>query len=131
MTDISIDVLPALVAATAAFVLGGLWYGPLFGRAWARAVDVDPDVIHPVVYAVGFLCYLLLAGSLSVLAHWAGVGSALQGMVLGGVAWLGIALALGVNTALFSGRSRTVIWIDGLFQLVAFLLVGGILGAWA
>lgn len=131
MTQISIEVLPALVAATVAFVIGGLWYGPLFGRTWSRAVGIDPDQIHPGVYAVGFACYVLLAFGMSVMVNWIPGESALDGMVVGLVAWMGIALALGINTTLFSARSRTAMVIDGLFQLVALLAVGGILGAWA
>lgn len=28
----TVNLIAALVAAAAAFVLGGLWYGPLFGK---------------------------------------------------------------------------------------------------
>jgi len=32
--------LPALACALSAFVLGGLWYGPLFRHAWCREAGV-------------------------------------------------------------------------------------------
>ena len=27
-----------LLAALSSFLLGGLWYGPLFGKAWQRSI---------------------------------------------------------------------------------------------
>ncbi|MBA2459694.1 MAG: DUF1761 family protein, partial [Gemmatimonadales bacterium] len=30
----NVSLLAVLVATLLGFVLGGLWYGPLFGRAW-------------------------------------------------------------------------------------------------
>ena len=39
MLDLSgLNWLAILVATVAAFVLGGLWYGPLFGKAWMAAL---------------------------------------------------------------------------------------------
>ena len=32
-----------LAAAVAGFVIGGLWYGPLFGKAWMAARGISPD----------------------------------------------------------------------------------------
>ncbi len=34
-----------IVAAVVAIVLGMLWYGPLFGKAWLRSVGLDPAVV--------------------------------------------------------------------------------------
>jgi len=131
MASFSIDLVPVLVAGLAAFIIGGIWYGPLFGRAWSQAVGVDPETINPAVYGIGFVCYVLLAGAVSAVVNWSAVSTVLDGLIVGAVLWAGIAVALGVNATLFSARSRTALWIDGLFQLVAFLAVGGILGAWA
>ena len=36
--------LAILAAALSAFVLGGIWYGPLFKHAWCREAGVDPDM---------------------------------------------------------------------------------------
>ena len=43
--------LPALACALSAFVLGGLWYGPLFRRAWCREAGVR--VRDPLAYGTG------------------------------------------------------------------------------
>ena len=36
-----------LVAAVSAFLLGGIWYGPLFKHAWCRENGIDPDAPPP------------------------------------------------------------------------------------
>ena len=40
--SLDINWLAVIVAAVATFVLGGVWYGPLFGKIW-RAADGRPD----------------------------------------------------------------------------------------
>lgn len=56
--------LAVLAAAVSAFMLGGLWYGPLFLKPWARASGIDPAASpgHPAkVFGTAFLCSLLAA----------------------------------------------------------------------
>ena len=38
-----INWLAVLVAAVSAFLLGGIWYGPLFKHAWCREAGIDPE----------------------------------------------------------------------------------------
>ena len=38
-----INLWAVLLAAASAFLLGGIWYGPLFKHAWCREAGVDPD----------------------------------------------------------------------------------------
>ncbi len=35
--------LAVLIAPLLGFLLGGLWYGPLFGKAWMRASGVSEE----------------------------------------------------------------------------------------
>ena len=44
--DISqLNWLAILVATVAAFALGGVWYGPVFGKAWQRLVGISDEDI--------------------------------------------------------------------------------------
>ena len=36
-----INWLAVIAAAVSAFVLGGIWYGPLFKNAWCREAGID------------------------------------------------------------------------------------------
>ena len=131
MPAIEIQPVPVVVAGVVTFLLGGLWFGPFFGRPWATAVGIDPDAIHPSVFLVGGLTYLLLAAAISLIGGWVGLSSVLDGLVLGFAIWLGVAFALGFNVAAFAGRPMSALTIEAGYQLVACLLVGGILGGWS
>ena len=37
------NLLAILVAALCGFLVGGLWYGPLFGKAWQREAGVSQE----------------------------------------------------------------------------------------
>jgi len=123
--------LPVLVAAVSAFVLGGLWYGPLFKRTWCREAGVDPDAPpkHPArVFATAFVCSLVAAAAMSWflgpdpephLAIHRGVGV--------GLLW--VAMSFGINYA-FAQRSLKLWLIDGGYHTLQFALYGAILGFW-
>ena len=44
---IPVNYWAVLVAALFTFVLGFLWYGPLFGRTWLRLVGLNPESMKP------------------------------------------------------------------------------------
>ena len=50
-----------LVATAAAFALGGLWYGPVFGKAWMAALGKTEDDIQPSAtpFVVSFFTALI------------------------------------------------------------------------
>ena len=120
-----------LAAAVSAFLLGGLWYGPLFKHVWCREAGVDPDKPngHPAkIFGGAFLLSLIAAG---VFAWFLGPAPPLResvgtGIVIG-MAW--VAASFGINY-LFAGRSQTLWLIDGGYHTLQFALYGLILGLW-
>lgn len=56
-------ILPAFVAGVAYFALGGLWFTPLFGRQWDKAVGFErPPKWRPgAIYYIGPLVGCLVA----------------------------------------------------------------------
>jgi hypothetical protein len=129
----SLDVnwLAVIVAAVATFVLGGVWYGPLFGKVW-RAADGRPDpdptqAKHPAfVYGLSFALMLIAAAVLAV-----ALGpdptiprSFIVGLVVG-VGW--VATSFGVNY-LFAGRRLALFAVDAGYNVVLFALMGLIIG---
>ena len=132
MTFEGINWLAVLVAAVSAFMLGGLWYGPLFKNAWCRENGIDPNCPpngHPakifgtafvaaLIAAIAFAVYLGPAPNLHVALH--------AGFVIG-VAY--VATSFGINYA-FAGRSFRLWLIDGGYHTLQFTLYGVILGLW-
>ena len=120
-----------LVAAASAFALGGLWYGPLFLKAWARANGINPASSpgHPGrIFGTAFVMSAVAAVGMA-LALPAGL-DALHGAGFGAlVGLLFVATSFGINYAF--ARKPLVLWlIDGGYHVVQFTLYGGILAAW-
>lgn len=121
--------LAILVAALVGFVVGGLWYGPLFGKAWAAArglsdEDLKAGANMPMIFGLTFLLNLFSAFVLDhVLATFGMPDMGTAVMVAGGIALGFIVPAMGVNY-LFSRMSLRLFLIDGFYWLIAYALMG-------
>ena len=117
-----INWLAVLAAAVSAFLLGGIWYGPLFKNAWSRENGMDPDASpkgHPAkVFGTAFAIILRPDPPLFIALH-AGF--------LTGLAY--VAMSFGINYA-FAGRSFKLWLIDGGYHTLQFTLYGLVLGLW-
>ena len=137
MQNLQINLLAVVVAGTATFALGGLWYSPfLFGRAWVAALGLTPEQVAErrksagTAYAVTLLCWLVMAGALSVLIHRIGITNTPGGIKLAVLCWLGFAATVGLSLHMFSQRQLAVFLIDTSYQLTSLLVMGAILTRW-
>ena len=134
---VPINLLAVLVAAVATFVLGGLWYSPLlFGKVWVRAHGYTPEKMEAMragvgrSYAVSFLCYLVMATVMALLIGATDTVTALGGVRLGAVCWLGFAATIGLTANLFSDKPLATYLLDAGYQLVYLSVMGAILASW-
>lgn len=121
-----------VLAPLLGFVLGGLWYGPLFGKAWMRASGVSEEQAragnNPKKFALVYVLNLIASFSLAMFigphADWRFglMAGALTGLTF-------ISVALGV-TYLFESRPLRLWLINGAYQTLMFAGMGLILGAW-
>ncbi|HTR00544.1 MAG TPA: DUF1761 domain-containing protein [Candidatus Acidoferrum sp.] len=133
MDNVTINWLAVLGATLVCFVLGALWYGPLFGKAWMLAIGMDPakmkDAPKPKMARLLIVTFVLEWLMSSCLAAFIGAGKgAALGTLFGfltGLPW--IAFAVAVN-AMFEGRSFKYMLINGSYWTVSFTLMGLIIG---
>ena len=144
LPEISINHLAVIVCAIAAMPVGFLWYGPLFGKAWARHVGLE-DMEKPgggamaksmVLYALGSLMIaFVLAHSILVWqpATW-GVGEndAMHVYALNGAlwTWIGFFIPLQIARVAWEQKGWGLVAINGGFDLVRLLMFGFILAYW-
>lgn len=129
--------LAIVAAVVATFALGALWYSPLlFGNMWVRAHGYTGERLErmkkaaPKAYGVSFVAFLVAATVLSFFAWRVGVGSAMGGLRLGFALWLGFAATIGLTSWVYSDKPLSTYVIDVGYQLVYFLIMGAIIGAW-
>lgn len=120
-----------LVAALLTFVLGGVWYGPLFGRRWQQLMRLDDAVLQthvPRTFAVSALMALIGATNLAAfLGPDASIGFGAAAGAAVGVGW--VATSLGTTYA-FGRRPLALALIDGGYHALSFTVMGVLLGAW-
>ena len=131
-----VNFLAVAAAAVAPMVLGGIWYGPLFGKLWMSAHGYTPERLEEMkkgmgkAYGLSFLCYLVMAAVLAILIGWVGAANVWTGLCMAFYCWLGFAATIGLTAHLFSDRKLSAYLIDVAYQLVYMLAMGAILGAW-
>ncbi len=121
-----------LVATILAFVLGGLWYGPLFGKAWLAAMGKTEDEIEPSAspFIISFFTALVTAITLAWLVHALSVQGWGSGALLGLVTGIGfIATAMASDTA-FCGWGLRLFIIQAGYRVVYSVVMGALLGGW-
>ena len=128
----TINWLAVLIAAVLTFVLGGLWYGPLFGKTWQRASGVTDEqqksANMAMIFGVSFVLQLIAAfvldmfiGPGATLAFGAAAGAAV------GLFW--VATSFGV-VYLFEQRPLSHWAVNSGYAAVSFTMMGALLGAW-
>jgi hypothetical protein len=133
MEPIAINHLAVIAATVLAFVLGGLWYGPLFGAAWMRESGVTPEVAAKgnagKIYGLAFLWTLVMAYNLAFFLGQPSIGPG-QGALYGfatGFGWI----AMGIFViGLFERRSLALMLINGGYMTFTLTLMGAIIAAW-
>ncbi len=129
-----INYFAVLAAAVSTFVIGGLWWSPLlFQKAWMRANGFTEEKLQEgsmaKIFGVSFVLTVVMAFNLAMFlagpdttVAWGATAGVLAG---GGWVALGIAVV-----ALFERRSLTYVLVNGGYFVVAFAVMGAILGAW-
>lgn len=128
-----INYFAVLTAAVSTFVVGGLWYSPLlFHRAWMSAngfSDADVAGGNPAkIFGLAFLFAVVMAVNLAMFLADPGTTAA-WGATAGALAAVWVILGIG-TVALFERRPWTYTAINGGYWLIAFVLMGFILGVW-
>jgi hypothetical protein len=123
--------LAVVAAALSMFVIGGLWYGPLFARAWQRAAGLSDDQLKagnmPLVFGLAFVLSLIMAANLAFFVNGLPLGTTVLYAVAAGLGWA----AFGLSTvALFERRPLSYHLINGGYLTIAFAVMGLILGLW-
>ncbi len=125
-----INWIAVVLATVAAFVLGGIWYGPLFSKPWMKAFGLTEDEVnnrHPgKVFGIAILWTFFAAVMLSLfLEPGADIHmGALTGFLVG----LGILTPfMGIHYA-FEGRGFKILLINAGYSTLALTFMGAILG---
>lgn len=130
-----INWLAVLAADVAGFILGGIWFGVLFTKAWVAAYGFTEAEVQAskkntarnfLTYLVmGFVICLALAMLFRAL-NVTEINAAVQTAAFCGVGFVATVLLMQVMSG---GRKIAAWFIDGLYYVLWFILAGVILAA--
>jgi len=122
--------LAVIGAALSTFVVGGIWYS-VFDKAWSKANGFTKEILKArnmgLVFAISILLSLVMALNLALFVGDAGLVFGLIAGFLAGLGW--VVPAFGI-VALFEKRPLAYLLVNGGYMVVAFILMGAIVGGW-
>jgi hypothetical protein len=121
------NLLAILIAAAAGFLVGGLWYGPLFGKAWMTENNFTEDELRGAnmfkIYGLTFAFSVLSAVFLGHLLAFFDTNAQSTMMISIGIALGYIVPAIGTNY-LFARKSGKLFAIDAGYWIVFYAAMG-------
>lgn len=128
------SVMAILVATAAYYLLGAVWFSPLFGKAWDRAIGHtrdDDGGFSLSYYLVPLASSALVTLAMAVLLAAVRPPRLVDGLALGLVVGCGVAAAVSVNNALTPHTPHPFRhgFITGGYHLVGIVGVTAILAS--
>jgi Protein of unknown function (DUF1761) len=138
---VPINYWAVLVAAVAQMILGALWYGPLFGKPWAKMMGFTAEKMKEAKakgmgksYAIMTIGALIMSWILAHAIVFAGAYLVFYG-VMAGIAtgflnWLGFVAPVTISSVLWEGKSWKLWSLNAGYYLVGLCLMGAIIAGW-
>jgi Protein of unknown function (DUF1761) len=132
-----INYLAVLVAAIAHFLVGGLWYGLIFGNKFIELIGWSPEKLREVEsqnatkeMVLAFLLGTLLVLVMAHFMHYTKARTAFDGIQTALLLWLGFVATTQFATVMFEERNLGLYLLNIGYQLVGCLIAGVILALW-
>jgi hypothetical protein len=130
------NILATLVGGAVYWIIGGLWYAAIFSKPYQVALGFSDDQwpelkkSMPMALSLFLISGILSAYVIGRIVLVANAATFLEGMIVGLWIWVGFGITIVVNLQVFEHRPKPLLWINGVFYLVAFPVLGGIMAIW-
>ncbi len=129
--EAEINYLAVLVASLIGFVVGFLWYGPLFGKAWMAEIGMTEEQQQSgnmaKIFGTTFVLQIIMTYCLAMFIAGQSLEMSTFYGFLTGAGWI---LPTMIINNLYEQRSFKLSFIQGGYWVVVFTLMGLVLGAW-
>lgn len=136
----SLNFLAILVAAVAAFIVGFLWHGPLFGKQWMKMMNISQaemeaakakgmSAMMPQMIAA-LVQQIVVATVVSYLAMELGIADAAGAVMLAVLVWVGFIASVLLNTVLWENRKINLYLFNITYHLVTLIVIALVVVLW-
>jgi len=135
--DFTLNYLEIVVAAVAAFVIGFLWHGPLFGKVWMNLSGITQAQMEEAKakgmgamapqMACAFIQQLVVAAVLAHLITALGIADPVAAATLAFLLWLGFIATTLLNQVLWENKSLNLYLFGIVYHLVSLIVMAVII----
>jgi hypothetical protein len=134
---VSVNLVAVLVAAVVAEIVGFLWYGPLFGKAWQKLSGVTPKQLADAKkkgmgksFLMGFISVLVMTYVVAVFIGLAGAQSITNAVIVAFWIWLGFIATTTLGSVLWEFKPGKLWWLNNVFNIINLEIIAIILVMW-
>ena len=130
----TINWIAVVLGVLAYFALGALWFTPLFGRTWDRAIGherVKGERFPPLYYVMPLVSSFLIAIATAWLMAAIGIDTVPEALLFALVVGLGYAAAISFTNAVTPNTPRPLLYgaVTGGYHVVGIAVVAVIVAA--
>lgn len=130
----SLNFWAVLVAASSAFIVGWLWYGPLFGKQWMKLNGFSKEDLMeggmsmPVIMIINYIATALAAVAIAMFigAEATAAFGIFAGLMIA-IFWIGTSR---LNDVLYERKPWGLFFINTGYNVAIYAIMGAVLGAW-
>jgi len=127
---VTVNYTAIVAAAVASFVVGWLWYGPLFGKTWMKLTGMKEmgkkdDMMQSMV--IMFVGTLITAWVLSAFLQLTGSMTLSAALPVALWVWLGFQAPEAAGVVLWEGKSWNLFFLNAAQKLVNLLAIAAVL----
>lgn len=129
----SLQIWGIVIAAVVYFLLGWVWYGPLFSKKWMALRELTTEDIkdpNPMLFLWSFILQFIATLTLAVFMTAIDIHTLLHGALVGLGAGFGFVFTLAGTTGLFSDNKLGLHLIDNGYHVIGLAIAGAIIGYW-
>jgi Protein of unknown function (DUF1761) len=125
-----------VVAAIACFLFEAGWY-TMFMRPWLEGIGRTRQWLESAAgynpalqYGTALVAAAVIAAAISRITQYTGPQTALRGIKVAAMLWVGFVLTTWATEYVFEVRTLKLLGINAGFWLLGMMLMGAIVGAW-
>lgn len=129
MAFVNLNIWSILLSAISAMILGGLWYGPLFGKSWMKMMgftekNMKSMPLTPMQSMIlGFIAALVISTAIGSLINWASDRTIISSIKVALFVWFGFLVPVIIDSFLWEGKQFKLFLFNASYRLTSLIIM--------